>query len=511
MLNRDQTLAALGEEIDAVVIGGGINGAVAGAALSARGINVVLAEANDFASMTSQESSNMIWGGIKYLQDYEFSLVWSLCRSRNELLAKYPNRVKQIPFFAVIGPTSPFNRVLGFLGSTLYWFFGRLKTQGPKIFSNSGISKINRFIRLASTNGAIQYSDAILLDNDARFVYEFIKTAGSRNAKVLNYFEIIKATPRTNGWDLTALDKISGAEVTFKAKVLINAAGPYARILTDQFEIPTDHEIVISKGVHLIVPHIETNNKVLAFFDDAGRLFYVLPMHDRTVIGTTDTPAQSAGVTVTDEDRDFLLAQANRCLNLDRDLVRADIIAERCGVRPLVVSKSANLEKVDWVSLSRKHEVELNKELNSISIFGGKLTDCINVGHEVTELVIKLGIQPTKNLNWVGESDPDIPNELITQLANFHSDAAELGIQLWRRHGAAAFQIARSFNDDPLNSKLIFEGLYFTVGELKHIIKTEHVVNSDDLLRRRTPLALLRSEAELAQNLHLQELLKLIK
>lgn len=511
MLNRDQTIAALAEEIDAVVVGGGINGAVSVAALSARGINVVLAESNDFASMTSQESSNMIWGGIKYLQDYEFSLVWSLCRSRNELLKKYPNRVKQIPFFAVIGPTSPFNRVLGFLGSVIYWFFGRLETQRPRIFSNSGISKINRFIRLSSTKGAIQYSDAILLDNDARFVYEFIKTASTNNAKVLNYFEIIKATPRTNGWDLVALDKISGAKISFKAKVLINAAGPYTKILTDQFEIPTDHEIVISKGVHLIVPHIETNKKVLAFFDDVGRLFYVLPMHDRTVIGTTDTPAQAANVEVTDQDRDFLLAQANRCLTLDRDLVRADIIAERCGVRPLVVSKSANLEKVDWVSLSRKHEVELNKELNSISIFGGKLTDCINIGHEVTELVMKLGIQPTKTLNWVGEPDPEIPEKLITQLSSFHTNAAEMANQLWRRHGASAYLIVKSFSEDPSNSQLIFEGLYFTIGELKHIINTEHVLSPDDLLRRRTPLALLRSKTQIAENLNLQKLLQSIK
>ncbi|MGA1329932.1 MAG: FAD-dependent oxidoreductase, partial [Candidatus Nanopelagicales bacterium] len=124
MSSRDQTIAALDEEIDVIIVGGGINGAVSAAALAAHGVRVVLLEANDFASMTSQESSNMIWGGIKYLQDYEFSLVWALCRSRNQLLKKYPNRVKQIPFFAVIGPTSPFSRWLGFLGSILYWFFG---------------------------------------------------------------------------------------------------------------------------------------------------------------------------------------------------------------------------------------------------------------------------------------------------------------------------------------------------------------------------------------------------
>ena len=172
MLNRDQTLSALSGEIDVIVVGGGINGAVSAAALAAHGVNVGLVESNDFASMTSQESSNMIWGGIKYLQDFEFSLVWSLCRSRNQLLKKYPNRVKQIPFFAVIGPTSPFSQTLGFLGALVYWFFGRFKTNKPKVFSNSSIKKINPLLNLDSAKGAIQYNDAILLDNDARFVYD---------------------------------------------------------------------------------------------------------------------------------------------------------------------------------------------------------------------------------------------------------------------------------------------------------------------------------------------------
>jgi len=512
MLNREQTLAALTEEIDVIVVGGGINGAVSTAALAARGVNVVLAEANDFASMTSQESSNMIWGGIKYLQDYEFKLVWALCRSRNELLSKYPNRVKQIPFFAIIGPTSPFNKILGYLGSLLYWFFGRFKTDRPKQYPNSKISKLNNLINLKSVKGAIQYNDAILLDNDARFVYEFVKTAAQKGAKVLNYFEITNATKTDTGWKITATDKISHKSFDFQAKVLINAAGPQAKIVTDEFKIPTNNEIVISKGVHLIVPRIETNEKVLAFFDDTGRLFYVLPMHDRTVIGTTDTPASSANVEVTPEDRNFLLAQANRCLNLPRPLTVDDIISERCGVRPLVVSKSDDVTEVDWISLSRKHVVELNSELKSISIFGGKLTDCINVGHEVVEFVKQLGIKLSTAQSWIGESDPAIPTSLIATISNYHPESAlDIATQLWRRHGNLATSIVDRWSSNPLESELVFDGLYFTVGELLHIVETEHVITSADLLRRRTPIALIRSAAEISANLKLSQVLTKLK
>lgn len=508
MLTREQTLAGLTEEIDAVVIGGGINGAVSTAALAAHGVKVALIEANDFAGMTSQESSNMIWGGIKYLQDYEFSLVWSLCRSRNELLQKYPNRVQEIPFFAVIGPTTPFSKFLGYLGSIAYWFFGKFKTDRPKKFNNQAIKELNPKLNLNSVKGAIQYNDAILLDNDARFVYEFVKTASTLGAKVLNYANVIDAKPTLTGWAVTVEDKLTKNKIEIKSKALINATGPYARTISDKLNIPTENRIVISKGVHLIVPKIETNNKVYSFFDDKGRLFYVLPMHDRTVIGTTDTPAADASVTVTDEDRDFLLSQVNRCLNLAAPITKSDIIAERCGVRPLVVTNAATLDKIDWISLSRKHVVELNQQLKSISIFGGKLTDCINVGHEVVDHIKKLGISIKDPASWIGEASPNIPEDFINEVSKFHPDYTNaIASELWRRHGEQSRLILDIWQEDIASAELAFPGLYFTFGELSYIAKNEHVVNADDLLRRRTPLALLRTTGEISQNSKLQKIL----
>ncbi|MEN9692585.1 MAG: hypothetical protein RLZZ330_229 [Actinomycetota bacterium] len=498
MRNRDQKIATLNAEFDVVIVGGGINGAVSAAALVAHGVKVALLEANDFASMTSQESSNMVWGGIKYLQDFEFHLVWSLCKSRNQLLKKYPNRIKEIPFFAVVGETSPFSRNLGMLGSAAYWFFGRFKTQMPKVFSNEKIRRINSLVNVSSSKGAVQYNDAILLDNDSRFVYEFIKTAEKLGATALNYFEVTDAAKTNSGWEVTGTDKIGGGSHSLKAKVLVNAAGPYTKILNDSFSIPTANEIVISKGVHLIVPHIETNGKVLTFFDDSGRLFYVLPMHDRTVIGTTDTFASDAKEKVTDGDRDFLLAQANRCLNLPKPLTRDDIIAERCGVRPLVVKDAASLDNVDWISLSRKHVVEAHKDLNSISIYGGKLTDCINVGLEVVALAKKLGISIHPAKEWIGETDPTIPAGLIQKVTEFHGEAGpQVARELWRRHGRDALEIVDVWNEDSNAARLVFKGLGFTYGEIEFISKHENVFFTEDLLRRRTPIALLRSPEEL--------------
>ena len=97
---RETNINKLKSEIfDVLVIGGGINGAVSAAALSAKGSRVALVDKKDFASFTSQESSNLAWGGIKYLESYEFGLVWGLCASRNQLIRAFPSQVKEIRFF----------------------------------------------------------------------------------------------------------------------------------------------------------------------------------------------------------------------------------------------------------------------------------------------------------------------------------------------------------------------------------------------------------------------------
>lgn len=127
---------------DVVIVGGGINGAVSAARLAAGGVKVLLLEKDDFASKTSQESSNLVWGGIKYLQSYEFALVYKLCRSRNELLKAYPNRIRQIGFLASIGPTAPFGRLLGLFGTMFYWAIGFFATNRPKVYSPSVANKI---------------------------------------------------------------------------------------------------------------------------------------------------------------------------------------------------------------------------------------------------------------------------------------------------------------------------------------------------------------------------------
>jgi choline dehydrogenase-like flavoprotein len=130
---RRSTLGKLAaRRFDVLVVGGGINGAVAAAALSGKGATVALIDQRDFAGFTSQHSSNLAWGGIKYLESREFGLVRDLCKSRNRLLDAYPSRVLPIRFFSTLDRGFRFPPRLVWAGAWLYWLFGDARTAPPR-------------------------------------------------------------------------------------------------------------------------------------------------------------------------------------------------------------------------------------------------------------------------------------------------------------------------------------------------------------------------------------------
>ena len=172
-------------EFDVAIIGAGINGAVAAAALSAAGQRVLLIDKGDFASFTSQETSNLVCGGIKYLQSYEFWLVFKLCLARNKLMKHYPNQIRQIGFLASIGPTAPFGRLLGTFGTLFYWFIGLFGTKPPASYSAARAKELEP--NLISGRKAVKYYDAELPDNDSRFVFDFVRLAIANGADARNY------------------------------------------------------------------------------------------------------------------------------------------------------------------------------------------------------------------------------------------------------------------------------------------------------------------------------------
>ncbi|MDO8860316.1 glycerol-3-phosphate dehydrogenase/oxidase [Haliea sp. E1-2-M8] len=503
---RQTNLARLaGQEFDVLVIGGGINGAVSAAALAGRGVKVALIEREDFASGVSSQSSNLAWGGIKYLESWEFLLVNKLCRSRNELMRAYPSTVKEIRFFTTIQKGFRWPPFFIFLGSVLYWIMGRFKTEPPRYVSARQLEATEPVINTEHAAGGVEYSDCYLYDNDARFVFGFVRKALDYGCVAANYVAATAMRRDRGRWLVEARDAISGETFTVAAKALVNAAGPWLDELNRGAHVPTTHHHLFSKGIHLIVNRVTDNKRVLTFFASDGRLFFLIPMGPCTCVGTTDTQVESPEVGVTDEDRDFVLRNINSLLDMDPPLTRDSIIAERCGVRPLAVSGTGGV--ADWVQLSRKHVVEVDRERQHLSILGGKLTDCLNVGDEVVAELARLGIEvPEPDAGWYGEPPAVVHEEYLRQARLMNLDALTdpssselLSERFWRRYGQSAFHLLERIREDRSCARLLIARAEYTRCEMELTAQREMVVKMEDFMRRRSKIELVLRPEDIAE------------
>ncbi len=510
---------------DVLVVGAGINGAVSAAALAGRGASVALIDRGDFGSFTSQESSNLVWGGFKYLENYELPLVFGLCRSRNRLMKAYPDNIKEIGFLAALDRSAPYRPWFAALGAAAYWAIGLFGTKPPKLYSADAIKAEEPVIDVRTVRGGIEYQDAYLIDNDSRFVFSFVRSSIEAGAAVANYVELVSAervdTNQGSRWVANLRDVDSGREFTTTARTIVNAAGPFVDGLNDAWNLQTEHRIVYSKGIHLVVPRLTTkrHDRVLAFYDDTGRLFYVIPMGRRSVIGTTDNRVDTPFTEVDADDRTFLLEQINARLDLPKPLTTADIIAERSGVRPLVVTQDAGDQKdTDWTTLSRKHEIERDDEHAVVTIFGGKLTDCLNVGEEVAHEIETLGIPLEKDLeNWFGEPAEATRAEFYRQAKlmkldhlRTKPDTEPLSDRLWRRYGRRAFDLLETIRADPAMGEDIMGSADYLRAELHAAAEHEMIVTLDDFMRRRSKIDLVVPDREIHDGPGLREVAQIL-
>ena len=520
MSTRKVTLNQLATEpFDALILGGGINGAVSAAALAAQGAKVALIDRGDFAIGSSSQSSNLAWGGIKYMESGELLLVQKLCRSRNHLMDNYPSRVKEIRFFTTIKRGFRWPAWIIFCGAVLYWLMGACRTQPPRFLSRRDIEREQPLIDAAAIAGGVEYSDCYLPGNDARFVFNFIRSAIDNGAVVTNYVEALGSHRDIDGtWVTNGRDRINGQQLTIKAKVLVNACGPYVDGYNKNIGQLTQYQHVFSKGVHLIVPRLIAEEKILAFFASDGRLFFVIPMGDCTCIGTTDTPEQDPAVEVSEDDRRFILDNANQLLRLQKPLTREDIIAERCGVRPLVVKRGKNAQ-VDWLKLSRKHKIHNNRRDHYLSIFGGKITDCINVGDEVVEHCRQFGILPAKEWQkWYGEPDQARKQQFMATATGYKLDRFEpdssggegVAERWWRRFGERAYVLLEQVKKDPTVLQRPLPECDYSYCEIALMGQEECITTLDDFLRRRTKIALMVPTTQLVNHPGLVEVAELL-
>ncbi len=335
-------------------------------------------------------------------------------------------------------------------------------------------------------------------------------------AVAANYVGATAVARRNGRWIVSIRDEVDGLTDEVECDALINACGPGVDRVNTMAEIKTRYRHVFSKGVHLMIDRAPDRSRILAFFASDGRMFFVIPMGPKTCIGTTDTQVTDSEVVVEDEDRDFILDNANELLNLSEPLTREDIIAERCGVRPLAISGEAH--STDWVELSRKHHVEVNQSDAHISIFGGKLTDCINVGEEIVRIVAKLGVKfPVGPRRWYGEPDDKVKDEFLVQAKLLGLDdladprsCEPLSERLWRRYGANAFEMLETVRENPRNAERLLEHAEYLRCEIEQAGRREMITKLDDFMRRRSKIGLVVRCRDIIDDPSLRELCEIL-
>ncbi|CAO1663259.1 Glycerol-3-phosphate dehydrogenase [Halomonas sp. NYA30] len=500
------------ETFDALIIGGGINGAATAAALAGKGAKVALIDRGDFAGSTSMHSSNLVWGGIKYMESKDFALVRKLCKSRNHLIKSYPSTVQEIRFLTTISKGFRHSPRYLWAGTWLYWLMGNGFTKLPRLLSPNKIKQEEPIIDIEGAVGGFEYSDAYLHDNDARFVFNFVRQALNYGAIAANYVESLGAERQDGLWVTKARNVMDGNTFDIRAKVLINAAGPWVDQHNELTGQKTTHHHLYSKGIHLIVPQLTDSQRVLAFFADDGRLFFVIPMGNRTCIGTTDTHMEHPEVEVTAGDIAFVLENINKRLTLAKPLSQDDIISTRCGVRPLAIKDDQGNDR-DFLQLSRKHVVDTNAESAHISIFGGKLTDCLNVGDEIAEEISQLGVTLTDpKFLWYGEPPNPVKQQFMDQAKRMNLDAMTaqtsselLSTRLWRRYADQAIQMLEKIRQDPAQGEILIEGTEYIRCELEHARDHEMITQLEDFLRRRAKVSLVVPHEQLRHSNGLKE------
>lgn len=359
-----------GKTVDMLVVGGGINGAGIARDAVGRGASVMLVEQDDFASHTSSASTKLIHGGLRYLEYYEFRLVREALIERERLLRIAPHIIWPMRF---ILPYTPQARPAWMLRMGLFLYdhlAGRMTL--PKSRSvNFTTSPVGAPLNGSCVKG-FAYSDGWV--QDSRLVVLNAMDAVARGADVRTRTRMVSAQ-RTDGvWSVVIENVRDGSRETVRARVLVNAGGPWvSEILRDRARIQTDKHVRLVKGSHIVVPRMFDGEQAYILQNPDKRIVFAIPYEQKfTLIGTTDVPwTQAPGrVEISPEEIRYLCESVSRYFK--KPVTPDDVVWSYAGVRPLYDDASKNASAV-----TRDYVLDIdaaNGQAPLLSIFGGKIT-----------------------------------------------------------------------------------------------------------------------------------------
>ncbi|TGM88055.1 glycerol-3-phosphate dehydrogenase/oxidase [Leptospira levettii] len=492
---ENSRLDHLKKEYDILVIGGGITGANVLWDATLRGYNCLLVEKNDYASGTSQATSKLIHGGLRYLKNFELGLVRESLSERRYLAKITPHAVRPMGF--IIPIRSLFQRIQLLLGMELYNLlsFDRNKeidpdVQLPKYRWNSAAETIFKVMGLGrkSLKGSFQYYD-YANPNPEKHTTEFIISAKEKGAHAFNYLSVSALKKQNSGGYTVGLtDEITGKKYLVSAKVVVNSAGPWADLIEAMAGISAEKKLVRSKGIHAVVRNICGNECVVLSKRDGSHLF-VIPWRGKTIIGTTDTAYE-------DDPDKFKVKQSELVDLIDEvnfsfgfaKLTLKDVDYYYGGLRPLVEDPGST---EGTYSASRKSEIfHYEKEgfPGFFSALGGKYTTSRAVAESLVNAIDtytkgKLVSCVTKFTPLLGGRYQNL-KELVTEIQfKFPHVPGNKIDTLVRRYGSLTWKILSLKDSDTYripNGELYFED------EVEYIVLNEDIHHLTDFYFRRS-------------------------
>ncbi len=374
------------EPFDLLVIGGGISGAGIARDAALRGLRTALVEQRDFASGTSSRSSRLVHGGVRYLEHGHLHLVFESSRERRILLDMAPHLVHPLAFTWPVYRGARISRPMLITGLALYDTLALFRNvaQHERLNRREVLDR-EPALRADDLLGGAMYFDAAT--DDARLTLANVVAAVEAGAAVANYCKVtglVGAGRQATG--VTVVDALTNRTFDVRARMLVNATGPWTDALQREEQPAARPAILGSKGAHIAVPRARVGNRqaVTMLHPADGRVMFTLPAGARTIIGTTETvaPAGPAEARATREDVAYLLTAANRYFP-GAALVERDVIGAWAGIRPL----AAGLAGEDPSSASREHAITTGAR-GVVSVTGGKLTTYRAVAEEVVDHVV---------------------------------------------------------------------------------------------------------------------------
>ena len=473
--NRDLLIEKLkSKSFDLIIIGGGITGAGVCIDAISRGLSVCLIEMNDFASGTSSKSTKLIHGGLRYLEQFKFSLVRETGTERAVLHEIAPHVVKSEKMLLPISKDGKLNRFTTPLALSAYDFLAKVdKKDKNKSLDKESTCKYEPLLKNKNILGGAIYSE--YRTDDSRLTLEILKKSYSLGAYPINYakhLSFIHKNGKVKG--LICRDQISGKEFKIKSKVIVNASGSWL----DEITGDKKSKLILSKGVHVVIPKSKFPIRQSIYFDAVDeRMIFAIPRRETVYIGTTDTLYNKSidRLRVKRGEVIYLIKSVNKVFkcNLKID----DVVSSWVGLRPLIKEN-----KKDVSEISRKDEIFISGN-GLISIAGGKLTGYRKMAERVVQEVIKklkLKYTPTKT------DKIKISNMSCKECANLVSAHFNDKIinSLYNRYGSGIIDIYEIYID----LKKDKDQKSYLLSELIYCIKNEMCHNLSDFFSQRNSM-----------------------